>query len=111
MAERCEEVLDWKVPGKTAAAGVSFAEAPAVPAAVGVVQHEVRSGTAAAAGGKSVNGKGGGGGGGGSGGGGKESGESSALSIKNYAIGAGVAIITAALSIVALDELELYDFY
>ena len=107
MAERCEEVLDWKVPGETAAAGVSFAEAPAVPAAVGVVQHEVRSAAAARGGGKSVNGKGGGG----SGGGGKESGESSASSIKNYAIGAGVAIITAALSIVALDELELYDFY
>lgn len=104
VVERCHEVLDWKVPGE--AAGVSDAEAPAVPDASTTppgASDGGRQGGAAAAGNDGKGGKVGGGGGGEQGG--------SSSSVKNYAMGAGVALMTAALSIVALDELELYDFY
>lgn len=107
VVERCEEVLDWKVPGE--AAGVSDAEAPAVPgASVGGGGGGRKGAGPGAAGNSGKRGKSGAAGGSGSEG--KEA-DSSSSSINNYAMGAGVALITAALSIVALDELELYDFY
>lgn len=116
VVERCGEVLDWKVPGE--AAGVSDAEAPAVLAAAAAAKTRPGAsvgartdGAKAMAAAAERNAKGievvGGGGGGKEGG--KEGGSSS--SVKAYAVGAGLALMTAALSIVALDELELYDFY
>ena len=106
VVERCEEVLDWTVP--EGAAGVSDAEnhavvpnAPATAAAAaaagagvgrtGIGRDEITAGTRK--------------------GGGEGASSSSSTNIRNYAIGAGLAIVTAALSIVVLDELEVYDFY
>lgn len=94
--ERCREVLDWEVPG--GAAGTADAEA-AAPAAVcrggGGAGVKGNDGTWRGEGAVS----------------GKPVGSSSSTSVRNYALGAGLAIVTAALSIVALDELDIYDFY
>jgi len=114
VVERCGEVLNWEVPG--GAAGVVDAEAPATPAPTGAapVGGGRRAGTMTSGGdsegvvssGKRIER-----GAGATGEAAAPLSSSTSSVIKSYAVGAGVAIITAALSIVALDELDLYDFY